>query len=551
VNGVGKLATTLGTKVGTSFATKAATRIATSRIALLAVALAASPRHASAYDPATTHAGLTQRAALASTLHATLARRFGRPLGLFEPVAFRADLLPEDQGRFLNARLAALDPSGGYRPGDDGVATALGWLVAGSVIAWTPAERGQNSFLDPTRGAGLAEGGGLGGLGQSLRLLLDGGSLRGWATGTDFDLTGAPSTTWLQSGHNDVGLPSLYDQLELGIAGGDAAVRNTALARALMALGGVVAVLQDVGEPARVRNDFRGAFLQSNSSGSPGPFNRSSAFERFVADNYGVAGVPAAGKPIDRPTVMAFFTAADAQGLADRTQRRFFSDGTLPEDGVVDRGTTPQEIVRSARDSLVFGLPGLPRLELREMGRKHYVYALGEERQGRLVLTSAKPPVARAPAGSTASALALAGAAAPPRRLLAYQRVPGRVRFFLDRGVYEDTARVLLPEIGAFSAGLIDLLLRGEAAIKIDGATAQVSVTGARGNISAGKLRVFAQDKSGVRREIGSWPASAVAGGQVVSVSVPAGTHLLAAVLRGQDDAGVLVAGGEQLASTN
>ncbi len=324
----------------------------TARARLLTLALAglvaALPGRASAYDPATTHAGLTQRAALASTLHATLAKRFGRPLGLFEPLTFAAASLPDDDRRFLQARLEMLDPAGGYRPGDDGVATSLAWLVAGSVIAWTPAERGQNSFYDPSRGTGLRQGGGAGELGQSLRLMLDGGSLRGWATGTDFNLDGPPSTAWVQSARNDVGLTTLYDELELSVAGADRGARNTALARALMAMGGVLAVLQDAGEPARVRNDFRGAFLRDNLPGSPGPFNRGSAFERFVADSYGIAGVPSAGKPIDRPTVLAYFTAADSQGLADRTQRRFYSPGTLPEDGVVDRDTTPQEVLLAA-----------------------------------------------------------------------------------------------------------------------------------------------------------------------------------------------------------
>ena len=125
---------------------------------LLAAAVAAAPGRVSAYDPATTHAGLTQRAAMASGLHAALVKRFGRPLGLFEPVRFAAASLPDDERRFLKVRLDALDPAGGYRPGDDGVATSMAWLVAGSVIAWTPAERGQNSFYDPSRGRGSAPG---------------------------------------------------------------------------------------------------------------------------------------------------------------------------------------------------------------------------------------------------------------------------------------------------------------------------------------------------------------------------------------------------------
>jgi hypothetical protein len=502
---------------------------------LLAAAIAAAPGRVSAYDPATTHAGLTQRAALASALHAALVKRFGRPLGLFEPVPLTGASLPDDERLFLKVRLDALDPAGGYRPGDDGVATSIAWLVAGSVIAWTPAERGQNSFYDPSRGAGLRQGGGLGELGQSLRSMFDGGSLRGWATGTDFNLDGPPSTAWVQSAQNDVGLTALYDQLERSVAAGDRTTRNTALARALMAMGGVLAVLQDAGEPARVRNDFRGAFLSQPLSGSPGPFNRGSAFERFVADNYGIAGVPAAGKPVDRPTVIAYFTGTDSQGLADRTQRRFYSAGTLPEDGVVDRDTSSQEVLLAARDSLTYGLPGLPRLELRQMGRKQYVYAVGDEPQGRLVLTSHAPRAAKP------------GTAAPnARRLLAYERVPGHVRFFMDRAVYQDTARTLLPEVGAYCAGLIDHLLRGEAAINVEGGNATVTINGARGAIRSGQLRLFADDAAGARKQIGSWPASAVAGGQSVSVAVPAGTRQLAAVLRGEDDAGVLVAAGEQ-----
>ncbi len=504
----------------------------------LAGALASAPGRVSAYDPATTHAGLTQRAALASTLHAALAKRFGRPLGLFEPITFGAASLPDEERRFLKARLDALDPSGGYRPGDDGVATSLAWLVAGSVIAWTPAERGQNSFYDPSRAIGLRQGGGAGGLGQSLRSVFDGGSLRGWATDTDFNFDGPASTAWLQSVQNDVGLLAFYNQLELSVTAGDRAARNTALARALMSMGGVLAVLQDAGEPARVRNDFRGAFLHDTPSGTPGPFNRGSAFERFVADSYGIAGVPSAGTPVDRPTVLAYFTAQDSQGLADRTQRRFFSDGTLPEDGVVDRDTTPQEVIRDARDSLAYGLPGLPHLELREMGRRQYVYAMGDERQGRLVLTSQapRPPTKGAPVPRA-------------RRLLAYERVPGHVRFFMDGAVYRDTARALLPEVGAYCAGLIDHLLRGEATIKIDGGNAVVTIGGARGTIRSGQLRVFADDAGGARKQIGSWPAQALAGGQMISVAVPAGTRQVAAVLRGEDDAGVLVAAGEQAAA--
>src|SRR3954447_12235914 len=103
--------------------------------ACVAALLAAAPAHA--YDPATTHAGLTERAAFASVLHKVLSRRLGRPLGLFEPITLRATDLPDGEARALRIRLAALDPAGGYRPTDDGAASALAWVVAGTVIANT------------------------------------------------------------------------------------------------------------------------------------------------------------------------------------------------------------------------------------------------------------------------------------------------------------------------------------------------------------------------------------------------------------------------------
>jgi len=64
-----------------------------------------------------------------------LARALSRPLGLFEPVALSLDDLPRAQAESLEARLGALDPSAGATPGPDGVAPALGWVIAGSVIA--------------------------------------------------------------------------------------------------------------------------------------------------------------------------------------------------------------------------------------------------------------------------------------------------------------------------------------------------------------------------------------------------------------------------------
>jgi hypothetical protein len=470
---------------------------------LVLAALFAPGSVAHAYDPATTHAGLTERAALASDLHRVLARALSRPLGLFEPVPLSLAELPAPQAQALEARLATLDPSGGVTAAPDGVAPALAWIVAGSIIATTPAERGQDFFYDPSRGSGLSQSGSVASLGNTLGLLFDtGGGFRALFTGTQFNMTGRPSTEWLRAPENDVGLDAFHGALEAAVAGDRPQLRATSLARALMALGGILTILEDAGEPAHVRNDFRRTYLTS-----PGvsPFDRGSPFEQYVAETYGRMGLPNQVTPVRRPTVISYITASDGQGLADRTQSRFFSDGSLPEDPIVDRGTTGAEVMGDARASLPYAYPRVPRLELKVMGRKHYAYTKDR------------------------------------RRLFAYERVPGRVRFFMDQAVYADSARALLPEIAGYGAGLIDLLFRAEIRVEIKDGVAQVSLAGAHGAVRKGEIRVFAEDATGVRRPAATLPP----GTEPARLAVPAGARRIAAVLRGQDDAGEFVAVGE------
>ena len=289
---------------------------------------------------------------------------------MFEPIALHAELLVPIDGALLT-RLGALDPAGGYRPGDDGLAPAVAWIVAGAVIAKTPPEAGAASVLRSQHGLRIEGRRRDRWIPAFLRVVADaGGSLRGVATGTSFSFEGQPSLQWLEAPENDVGLPVFFDQIERAIADPDPAARSSALARALMALGGVLTVLEDAGNPAQVRNDFRAAYLRGHSGS---PFDRTSPFERAVADLFGVGGVPAPRAVVHRANVRAFFTDGDGQGLADRTQRRFFSDGTVPEDGIVDRDTTPAEVVRAARESLTYALPTVSRLDLRQMGTRRYL----------------------------------------------------------------------------------------------------------------------------------------------------------------------------------
>ena len=168
------------------------------------------------------------------------------------------------------------------------------------MIAETPAERAQNLFFDPSRGSGLGAGGRR--LPGSVTICGCCSPRRaacaGAATGTTFNLTGRPSPEWLLAPENDVGLPAFYDQLEQATIAERPGPRGTALARALLALGGTLAVLEDAGDPAHVRNDFRGAYL---ADGGSSLFDRGSPFERYVAETFGQAGVPAAARAGQSP----------------------------------------------------------------------------------------------------------------------------------------------------------------------------------------------------------------------------------------------------------
>jgi hypothetical protein len=213
--------------------------------------------------------------------------------------------------------------------------------------------------------------------------------------------------------------------------------------------------------------------------------------------------VPAPGKPVARPSFEAFFTAADGQGLADRTHRRFFSAGTVPPEQIVDASMTPAEITENALAGLPYPHPTFRRLELRKPGRQ-YVRSEG-------------------------------------RHALAYERVPGRVRFFLDEKVYEDTARALLPEIGAYAAGLIDHIFRVAPTIQIVDGTARLAVEGE--GIEALTVEVFAEDARGQRRRLDTPAARGPdAGGSLPALAIPPGTRRIAVAVQGRDRAGAFVA---------
>jgi hypothetical protein len=440
------------------------TTLASALALALALTCALAPSRAAAYD-GPTHAGLTERAALASALHKRLADRLARPLGLFERLRLKADDVE------LHHRLSRLDPEGGFVPDDAGANTALAWLAAGAVLEDVPAHRARNHFFDPGSGGGLEE------LGPSLALrtrLTDVqtgiGSLRGLFTGASFDGTGVAATAWALGprAQNDWGLQRFLDERERAATAARPDERDDALARALLAAGALAHLIEDAGDPALVRNDFRVA-LEADDR----------AYERFVAARYGRLAIPEpSGTPVDKAHFADFLRDGAGGGLAERTQRRFFSSGTLPHSGR---------------------------------------YAL---------------PDAHAGAGAHGW---VAGDGV--RHLAAWRRTHEGVQWALDDRCFADYADALLPEIGRYAAGAIDHLFRGRLDVAQDGDTLTVKLDELA--VGAGTVALYGDGEADTRRKLdGRDLKTARAGDTLFTAPRPPWARRVTAVFRGFDAAG-------------
>lgn len=281
------------------------------------------------YEGSTTLAGVTEQAALSSRLHRRMVERFGLSLGMFEPLRLDPSLLQIDRARNLYVRLSALDAGQGHAPEvlarKEGQSLSplrqhvLGWLAAGSVLETTPAVRVRHHFVDGKTGAGLHRLSDMTAISASAESVQQGiSSVRQLLSGAAMDGTGRPATEWIAASDNDLGLPAFWDAYERAVTAQTTVARETALTEALLSLGGLLAVLEQAGDPAYVRND-----LQSVLSGH---------YAHFVGQRYGRAGVPQPDAKLDVPSPQRFADLlfdGKGQGLSERTASRFVSPGTI------------------------------------------------------------------------------------------------------------------------------------------------------------------------------------------------------------------------------
>lgn len=443
----------------------------------LAAALAllvAAPTSVRAWEPSTTHAGLTEQAALASRLHKRLVS-LGFTGGLFEPLT----IPPADAPKLIEA-LKLLSPTHGAVPDARGRQVALGWLAAGAALADVPAAYGANHFYDPATKQGWREPdrGVVAALSDKVREVIGRASLPG---------KGIPAPEWVTHASNPLNLDNFYAQYAKAVSATTPGERSRHMAAALVAAGAILHVLGDVGSPSRVRGDTA-AHLEPLGGG---PDDLGSRFERIAALAYGRLGVPPPSRIVTRTRLRDFFSTTDGQGLADLVARTYFSPHTLPESTRIGGKQFQPKLARPQ--------PAVPsRLNLMAASRD----------EGTVLRDKAGTCLAR------------------------YRVERGMVEFWLDDECMLEQVTAILPEVSAFETGLLEFLLRGELEIKLaDG----IVVTGT--DLGAGTVEILSEDGRGVRTRLASVDTKA-GQQQLARVAAPTAAARIVAVYRGVDAQG-------------
>ena len=432
------------------------------------VVLIAAASGARAWEAETTHAGLAERSAQGSSLHDRLAERFDLELGLYAPLTID----PSDAPALFEA-LAALNPSHGYAPDAAGELDALGWLVAGAVLADMPAEHAVHHAYDPLTQQGFSSAtlrGGLGALGHRLRAR---------AAGARLLRSGMPATEWLTHADNPFGLAGFLDQYAHAVSARTPDERGRHAAGMLLAAGAIIHVVQDSASPARARDD-RAAMLRQIG---PDRIDAGSRFERLASLSFGRLGVPAPARaPSLRPALADYISADDGSGLADIASRRFMSYATVPRPIEVTPTMPPEVLERRLRDSLRRPAPApAPALDLR---------AAASEGGARLL---------------DQDGVCIAH----------YQLRSRELSWGIPDACALEQAAVLLREASATGAGVIDWLLRGDLEVRAQGGAISIAANGV--GVREANVTLLWEDARGVRTAFGALEDARGDAGEVIA----------------------------------
>lgn len=354
------------------------------RRAVLAAALALVARPAAAWDARETHLGMLDRALLESALHVRWMAASELQRGIFTPLRVDPARLTAAERRTLAAALqrGGLEALGGPGScpglgapletrrycvdGDLWELPAVQWLQLGVLAELVPSARAVHHFVDredPLRPE-FRDPQAHPALVRLRQVRHNGAPAASLAARTGFSGQGPSVISWLGDGEDPLAPPRMWAHLELASTLPDPLARGHHLALALVSLGSLLHVAQDLAVPAHARGDVTGFF--SPLSRTPG--DRGLPFAELARLAFGRSALPgkrdaaaiaeARGVPLAPSLAEHLFGGAPAsaapgalvlppgtgyEGLAVFTARRFFSEATVPAPRHLDSEMTAED----------------------------------------------------------------------------------------------------------------------------------------------------------------------------------------------------------------
>lgn len=421
---------------------------------LLGLGLAALPAtSAQAWDPSRTHVGITERAVGKSEVHSRWMEASARQRGWFTPLRIDPKTLdPEVRRQLVVAMRRAHADVGSIAGGGPGACpplpapaetrhrcvdgdawetTALGWVRIGIALEVSARDRLLHHFVDgkdPGKPRWQVRGAGKGRWRRVERRA--GGPLAAKVGRSGFGGEGTSAIGWLDDRRDPFAPPALHGHLVGAALAERASERERQLALAMVGVGALLHVVQDLTMPAHARGDLAGMMVPL----SPQRGDRGSPLAEAARLAFGRAALPdpiALAARKDEAGVAHDLHAlllgdGQREGIIAFAGRRFLSDGSLPPPRVIE-----EELDAAAAAQLL----------------------LGEDRAGLLEVEVEGAVLAPWPA----DAGYLRNGAG--RALAAFARDDdGVVRLYLDRHVLRQQALALLPVAVSASERVLDVL---------------------------------------------------------------------------------------------
>ena len=499
------------------------------RLALILALACAAPRSAAAWDPSTTHLGMIDRAVQASAVHLRWMAGSELQRGLFTPLRVDPALLSPAERRFLSEALKRSHGGSGVQPlggpgacpgpkappatqlycvdGDSWEMPAVQWIHLGAIAELVPSARAVHHFVDrrDATSASFDDP-------QQRPLLLrarqfrsNGAPLAGYVTGTSFAGTGPSAIAWLADKADPLAPPQTFRHLELASTLPDARGRDHHMAMALVGLGSLLHVLQDMSVPAHARGDVTAFFAAlSAAAGDRGlPFSEIARLSFRRHDLPSAPPVGARGTAFTPGLRGHFLGDADYEGLAVFTGRRFLSERSVPPPQFIDHGLAPD--IAAARL--------LADAELDPAETKGAVLTPWPGARGYLKTATGRP-------------------------LAAFDTdADGMVRCYIDEAVYREQFAQLIPRAVDASRSLIDWFWPAWPELTYDAVAGHVDLA-VDASLQDPEVLVFTQDAAGLRTIRAKYRVTAGQRGRVAGLAQPTAELRNVVVLRARRSTG-------------